>query len=313
MNIELSKFLTIAAPIVSIFSLIVSVVSVFVSIFSLLYTKKQSEIAEASHINDYRSKLTQHHSVYKKNLEEIDKKHRSELNELKELAGTTLKNIILIFDKYDTKNLSNKLLRHLLNESSEMVFLTFQGQLAWQRSENISWRLHNISFIEDQLDPSEQLFGRDFRRVIKEQYMLNRNRYLEEDLIKDIYFCDLVSEMKSRISWPKIQFLTNDLEREIHSFIQLHSSLKSGFSESSNQLEELINRGNKELFQLKESYQLFKDIKKKQTTLNTLSHLNFPDKIDKTIYGKSTFFISQNIYICTLLHAIHCLDAWGWE
>lgn len=59
MNIGLSDFLAIVALIVSI--------------FSMLYAKKQSELAKASHINNYRSQLSQYHSDYRKALTKIQK------------------------------------------------------------------------------------------------------------------------------------------------------------------------------------------------------------------------------------------------
>ncbi|HGN0380446.1 hypothetical protein ACK4P7_13970 [Proteus mirabilis] len=108
MNIGLSDFLAIAALIVSI--------------FSMLYTKKQSELAKASHINNYRSQLSQYHSNYRKTLTKIQKKHSSDLKELSTLAGRTLVNIINNFDQYDINHYTNRPLRHLLHESSEMVF-----------------------------------------------------------------------------------------------------------------------------------------------------------------------------------------------
>lgn len=300
MNIGLSDLLAIAALIVSI--------------FSMLYTKKQSELAKASHINDYRSQLSQYHSDYRKALTKIQKKHSSDLKELSTLAGRILVNIINHFDQYDVNHHAKRPLRHLLHESSEMVFRTFQGQLGWQTAENISRRLLQISFIEDNLNPTEHIFGKhSFREVINSQYILNPNKYLEIDLLNDIYFCDLVSEVKSRTSQYKIQELANSLQKETHSFNQLYSRLKLDFSKSSNHLRELITQGNKEHFQLKESHLLFNEIKRTQTILNTLSHIHFSEEIDKTICGKYPFFISKSIYICTLLHAIQCLHSWGWE
>lgn len=86
MNIGLSDFLSLAA--------------LTVSIFSMFYAKKQSELAKAGHINNYRSLLSQYHSEYRKTLIQIQKKHNNELKELSALAGKTLVNIINLFDQY---------------------------------------------------------------------------------------------------------------------------------------------------------------------------------------------------------------------
>lgn len=299
MNIGLSDFLAIAALIVSI--------------FSMLHAKKQSELAKSSHINNYRSLLSQYHSKYRNALIEVQEKHNRDLQKLSLLAGEILVNIINHFDQHDNNHHANRHLRHLLHECSEMVFCTFQGQLSWQSAENISHRLSKISFIEDELNPIEDIFGKNlFEQIIKSKYIENPNSYLETSLANDIYFCSLVSEIKLRTSQSEIQGLVNSLQKEIQIFNQLHRSLKLNFSESANYLKELITQGNKEHFQLKESQHLFYEIKKTQATLNTLGYISLPEKLEKNIYGKYHFLISKSIYICTLLHAIQCLHSWGW-
>lgn len=195
-----------------------------------------------------------------------------------------------------------------------MVFCTFQGQLGWQTGVNISNRLFQISLIEEQLNPTKNIFGKDtFRSIIKSQYFSNPNTYLEIDLVHDIYFCDLVSEIKLRVSYSKTQELMNHLQNEINIFNQLYEALKPKFSQSATELKDLIIQGDKEHFQLKESHNLFKEIKKTQTVLNTLSNLIFPKEVNVPNCGKYYSLVSKSIYICSLLHAIQGLHSWGWE
>lgn len=293
---------------------ILSFAALVVSALSLLYAKKQSELAKNDHLNAYRYHLSQSHSAYRKALIEIQKKHENDLNELSILAGKMLTNIVHHFDTYDINRPDNRYLRHLLHESSDIVFCTFKGQLAWQTAENISHRLSQISFIEDNLNPIKNIFeGGSFREVINSKYNSNPNTYLESYLINDIYFCDLVSEIKSRVDQSKTQELMTCLQKEIVVFNQLHSKLKPELSKSADYLKELIYQGGKEHFQLRESYQLFKEIKKTQTTLNTLSYINTPEMIDRPLYGKYHYSVSKSIHICTLLHAIQCFNSWGWD
>lgn len=293
---------------------IISLAALVISSLSVLYTKRQSDIAKKNHFNDYRSHLSQHHSTYRKKLIEIQKKHEMDLNELSLTAGKKLINIVNHFDRYDTNCNASRHLRHLLHESSEMVFRTFQGQLGWQTAENISKIIFQTSFIEDELNPTEHIFDQNsFREVINSKYTSNPNAYLEPDLVKDIYFCHLVSELKSRTDKSKLKELMNFLNEETIEFNQLHNTIKCDIFKSANILKELINQGNKEHFQLCESYQLFKEMKKTQTLLNTLAYLNTPNNINTSISGNYYFSISRSIHLCVILHAIECLHSWGWN
>lgn len=300
MNIRLTEILSLAALIVSA--------------LSMLYAKKQSEFAKKDYINAYRSHLTQSHLEYRKALIETQKKHEEELHELSLLAGNVLTDIVYHFDQYDTDNCGKRYLRHLLHESSEMVFRTFQGQLSWQTAENISHRISQTSFIEDKLNPIKNIFGdKNFRENIKNKYYTTPDYYLETDLINDIHFCNLVSEIKIRIAPEKLHELMSYLQKQINIFNQLHNHLKPKFSQSARYLKELIHQGDKEHFQLRESHQLFNEMKKTQSTLNTLGYISIPEEIDRPFHGEYHFSVSKSIHICTLLHAIQSLHSWGWN
>jgi hypothetical protein len=97
-----------------------------------------------------------------------------------------------------------------------MVFRTFQGQLAWQTAENISHRFHQISFIEDNLNPVKNIFGDcSFREKINLKYHLEPNAYLEADLVNDTYFCNLVLEMKARLDQSKLKELMSNVQKKL--------------------------------------------------------------------------------------------------
>ena len=276
MNIGLTEILSFAALIVSA--------------FSMLYAKKQSDFAKRNHFNDYRSHLSQSHLAYRKALIKTQNKHKNDLLELSRLAGETLVKIVNHFDRYDTNQHAERYLRHLLHESSEMVFRTFQGQLAWQTSENISHRLYQISL----------------------KYHLEPNTYLEADLVNDTYFCNLVLEMKARLDQSKLQELMSNVQKEMINFNTLYNNLKANLTISANYLDELILQGNKEHFQLRESPQLYSEMKRTKTQLRTLGYINMPEGLDKSFSGKLYFSISKSIHLCALLHAIQCLHSWGW-
>ncbi|EOC9245832.1 hypothetical protein ACJCF9_004089 [Enterobacter cloacae] len=300
MNIGLTEILSFAALIVSA--------------LSMLYAKKQSDFAKKDHFNDYRSHLSQSHLKYRSALTETQKKHKNDLIKLSRLAGETLIRIVNHFDQYDTNQHAERYLRHLLHESSEMVFRTFQGQLAWQTSENISHRFYQISFIEDNLNPIKNIFGDcSFREKIHSKYDLDPNAYLEADLVNDTYFYNLVLEMKARVDQSKLQELMSNVQKEMINFNTLHNNLKTNFSISANYLEDLILQGNKEHFQLRESPQLYFEIKRTKTQLKTLGYINMPEDLDKSFSGRNYFSISKSIYLCALLHAIQCLHSWGWD
>ncbi|HBM8317713.1 TPA: hypothetical protein L0X91_001073 [Enterobacter cloacae] len=242
------------------------------------------------------------------------KKHKNDLIKLSRLAGETLIRIVNHFDQYDTNQHAERYLRHLLHESSEMVFRTFQGQLAWQTSENISHRFYQISFIEDNLNPIKNIFGDcSFREKIHSKYDLDPNAYLEADLVNDTYFCNLVLEMKARVDQSKLQELMSNVQKEMINFNTLHNNLKADLSISANYLDDLILQGNKEHFQLRESPQLYSEIKRTKTQLKTLGYINMPEDLDKSFSGRNYFSISKSIYLCALLHAIQCLHSWGWD
>ncbi|HDC4271962.1 TPA: hypothetical protein O8L25_000994 [Enterobacter cloacae] len=300
MNIGLTEILSFAALIVSA--------------LSMLYAKKQSDFAKKDHFNDYRSHLSQSHLKYRSALTETQKKHKNDLIKLSRLAGETLIRIVNHFDQYDTNQHAERYLRHLLHESSEMVFRTFQGQLAWQTSENISHRFYQISFIEDNLNPIKNIFGDcSFREKIHSKYDLDPNAYLEADLVNDTYFCNLVLEMKARVDQSKLQELMSNVQKEMINFNTLHNNLKADLSISANYLDDLILQGNKEHFQLRESPQLYSEIKRIKTQLKTLGYINMPEDLDKSFSGRNYFSISKSIYLCALLHAIQCLHSWGWD
>ncbi|MBP2167876.1 hypothetical protein J2125_001068 [Erwinia toletana] len=290
-----------------------SLAALTVSVLSMLYAKKQSDFAKKTFINDYRSHLSEHHSMYQKALIEVKKKHKGEIKKLSQLAGKTLITIVHHFDEFDINPDTDRRLRHLIHESSEMVFYTFKGQLVWQTAQNISHRLYQISNIEDMLNPQINKFGgSSFRTVTKEKYISNPNLHMEQDLKNDIYFCNMLLEMISRIDQSKLDILMTTIQKELNTFSSLHKQLQPFFYKSARHIEELIEEGNKEHFQLKESQQLYNEMQRRMTILGTLSYI-CPPEIDKSYSGKHFNYISKSIHACAILHAIQGVHSWGWE
>ncbi|BFI65650.1 hypothetical protein [Yersinia pseudotuberculosis] len=288
-----------------------SIAAFIVSVLSLLYAKRQSYFVKKSFINDYRSHLSEHHSIYQRALIAVKKKHGNEINNLSQLAEKTLINIVNHFDEYDINRSADRHLRHLINESSEMVFYTFKGQLAWQTAQNISHRLFQISYIEDTLNPQGHFFGKgSFRLFVKEKYISNAN--MELDLCSDIYFCNLVSEIKSRLEQSRTDKLVTSIQNELNNFNALYKQLQPSFFKSAEYLKRLIDEGSKEHFQLKESRQLYNEMKRNLTILNTLSYIRLPE-IDKLFSGKYYNHVSKSIHACAILYMILGVHSWGWN
>lgn len=131
--------------------------------------------------------------------------------------------------------------------------------------------------------------------------------------MNDTCFCNLVLEMKARLDQSKLQELMSNVQKEMINFNTLYNNLKANLTISANYLDELILLGNKEHFQLRETPQLYSEMKRTKTQLRTLGYINMHEGLDKSFTGKLYFSISKSIHLCALLHAIQCLHSWGWD
>ncbi|MFM0239667.1 hypothetical protein [Paraburkholderia phytofirmans] len=283
-----------------------------VSSISALYTKKQSDNARASSQNTYRVQLSDQHSRYRDAFREIRKKHKDDIAKLSRLAGNTLDQVISGVDGYDAGGDSVRALRHLLHESSEMVFDAFKGQLAWQTGANISLRFHHIARIEERLDPSGNYFAQDDASTFEQKYRADPDAFLETMLSKDRYFCSLVSALKSRIDRSRSAELLIDIQSALVPFREVHQTMAPALRDTATLLEELIEDGIAEHFPLPESSQLYSAMRRQRAILDSLSQLKIPH-IDRESAHHYSNYVSLGIQACAVLHAIQGVHFWGWS
>src|SRR5690606_18366915 len=98
---------------------------------------------------------------------------------------------------------------------------------------------------------------------------------LESELKKDLYFCSLVSELKSRIAPERNAELLLTLQQNIAPFRAELARLQPQFETSAAILEEMMAEGITEHFSLTESGELYQAMRKYKATLKTLSQLRF--------------------------------------
>ncbi|NKG32563.1 hypothetical protein FVB43_21245 [Erwinia rhapontici] len=291
----------------------VAFAALVVSMVSMRYAKQQNQHSRIAAHNDYRSYLSEQHAPYRKALKQIRDRHKDDISQLSRLAGETLTNVVHQFDRFDLKNHTPRYLRHLLHESSEMVFWAFRGQLAWQTAENLTWRLAAFIHIEDHLNALDSHSGdADFRAVSQQKYLADPNRLLESDLKNDIYFCHLVSELKSRINPEQNAELLLTMQREIAPFRAELERLQPQFQASATVLDDLIVEGVTEHFSLKESAELYQAMKKNRAILNTLGRLYF-QPISENYASKYSNAVSLSIHTCAILQMIQGVSMWGVE
>lgn len=290
---------------------IIAALALVVSIGSFYYAKAQSASAKNSAINDHRAYLSEHHKKYQTLLVEINDRHRSDLRRLAELASDALTDICNLFDLQNSTK-SVRPLRHLLHESSEMIYYSFKGQMSWQTGMNISQRFSYMSDIEDDLHPTSDIFDHhDFRRSIQKMYDRNNNLHYETKLSSDHYFCSLITEMKRRIPREKGDHVLKENQKFLGEFANLLTELRPSFENSYDDLERALEENHLEHFSMNESSRLYENFHRKKAKLNILTHLRLKI-IDAEYAEKYENYISIVVHNCTILHAIQDVDSWGW-
>ncbi|CAG9241759.1 conserved hypothetical protein [Burkholderia diffusa] len=284
------------------------------SAISALYAKRQSEWAKISSTNDYRTQLSEQHARYRLVLAEVRRRHKPDLSQLSESAASALTKIINRADDLDNRiEGSCAHLRHVLHECSEMAFYAFRGQLAWQTGLNITWRISHLTSVEDNLEPDTDYFSKgDAQASFRRRYWEDPNAMLETDLKHDRRFCNLVSQLKSRINpESRIDFLVG-IQEDLAAFRTTHETSRAGFCQSVEQLDEMLEEGKIEHFPLEESPQLYNAIQRQKTVLDTLSNLSIPlIELEDAVHYRN--YVSIAVHACTVLHAISRVHSWGWD
>ncbi|MCA8256420.1 hypothetical protein LGM89_24425 [Burkholderia sp. AU31624] len=284
-----------------------------VSALTAFYAKKQIDLAKSTLGNAYRTQVSDQHARYRDALSEIKRKHKEEILMLSRTAGDALLDIINRVDGYDADRHAGRPLRHLLHESSEMVFYAFKGQLAWQYAENINFRLHRFVHIEDELKPSVDHYAQDggSGRLFERKYFNDVNSYIEETLEVDRHFCRLVSEMKSRIDRSRSADLLVGIQEDLGKFRKNHAEVAPGLIESSTHLADLIDQDKFGHFPLSESPRLFDAMRRQKTILDTMGKLWIPHVApdDAHLYLNC---VSIGVHACAVLHAFQGVHSWGW-
>jgi len=85
------------------FSDYLSASALIASVASVFYAKKQSDLSKITLQNSYINNLSDKHNKYLSALIQINKKHKEEILQLSEEAGSALRDIIDLFDLYDTR------------------------------------------------------------------------------------------------------------------------------------------------------------------------------------------------------------------
>ncbi|TWJ13184.1 hypothetical protein [Geobacter argillaceus] len=290
-----------------------STAALVVSFASAYYTKKQSDSSRIASTNDYRAHLSDKHDKYRTALKQVNDKHKEDIAYLSQEAGNALQIIVEIFDQYDTHNHETRYLRHLVHECSEMVYYAFKGQLGWQTGLNISHRFFQMTHLEDRVEPHLNYFNQDeFRVFFESRYFNNQNAFQETKLLKDTYFCSLVNQIKQRIDSTRRGELLLEIQEVCRPFNSSFKDLKPKISESANYLQETLEESDLEHFPLHESPELYRRLKYKKATLDTLSNLRLQE-IDRNNADRFYNYVSLSIYTCAILHAIQGFYSWGWN
>lgn len=293
---------------------LIASLALLVSTFSAYYSKTQSDAARNGNRNDYRAHLAEQHEKYSALLQDVQDKHRADYSVVSKLAGETLNHIIHSFDEYDIDRRSSRPLRHLIHESSEMLYYAFKGQLAWQYGLNICGRIGRITSLEDRLEPGDDLFDGegDHRRLFEQRYYNDPNAYQELSLLHDRYFCDLVEQLRSRVDSEKRIGLLKEVISSITALRAQLKALRPAFADSAKRIERAMDHNLHEQFNLQESPRLKQQLDYEMRRLDTLSELWLMD-IDDEDLSKYYNYVSVCIYFCTVLHVLHDVHSWGWD
>lgn len=288
-------------------ALIVSCLGLIVSILSAFYTRRQTQYARIDAENNYRSQLADAHRYYYGHVVDIEVKHADDLKCLMALANDALREIVVMTDSFDCADRAHPYMRHLLHEASERIFVAFKGQMGWQTGLNLLHRAHAFKIFE----ADEELVknageSADFRNATRAAYFADRNRWQEQDLLRDGYFHGLVLAFSKRLRKDASRELAERVDKILAPVREKHASMRDSVLQSSEHLERFLREGEMAHFPLRESPQIFNRLSHRRATLNTLSY--FSVEAD----GAATDAVKY-LYICFVLHAFAEFSSWGWE
>ncbi len=290
---------------------LLSGMALLVSAATALYTRRQTQHQSAANSTSYRSSLAENHRRYSDLLNQTIHRHKERHRELSRLAGEAACHVPHLLDDFDICRDSQRPLRHLVSEASEMVHLSFNGQLGWQTAENIHWRLGSFNQVEDRLDPQREIFSSDFRREFRQRYTEEPNRYEDHCLVTDRRFCGLVEAAQARLDWQRRGELLSTVSREVQTFAACHDKLRQEIREDAERLERALVENKNDEFDLEESPHLYRRIKFEIRRLQTLATLRLP-QIDSENPHRYLNYTSLCIQICALLHIVQGSDMWEW-
>lgn len=291
---------------------ILSFAAILISGLSAYYARGQRDLAHTANETIYRAQLAERHEKYRVALKRENEVHKEELRALSSSATAALRKVIDIFDDFDIEEARPRYLRHILHESSEMVYYAFKGQLGWQSGANISGRIYQFVWIENNLEPCRRYFDQDFSREAWAQaYFKGENSYLEQFLLKDKYFCGLIQELNRRLDPSDGPELLRQVLGAIENFVVLLKRAQPGIYKSSELLGEMLEESEQEHFPLRKSPDLFNRLNYGKSTLEIMSCLLIPSIRPEDV-DKYKNFVSISVYLCAVLHAVEGFYSWGW-
>ncbi len=294
----------------------IATAALIISAASAFYAKQQSRSAERAARDNHRAYLAEHHRAYDEALQASRRTHKTHLIELSKAASTAATRIIELTDRFDTRSAagrSERRLRDVLDECSEMIYHAFKGQLAWQTGLNISKRLYGICQIEFELAPEpKNLLGPDFRHFFEQQHLKNPNIHQEALLPRDPYFCSLLNQLRTRIDSSRLSEWASSVQRELAPFRALHESKSDMLKAGAQSIEELMDEGRTQHFPLTESAALYKALQRQRTVLGTMSSLIVPCMPGSDARHPSNH-VSICAAICATLFVANTWLSWGWE
>ncbi|MED5613706.1 hypothetical protein [Janthinobacterium sp. P210005] len=294
---------------------IVSVLALLSAIFSVFYAKKQSEIAASSRNNDKKSYLAQYHDSYRLRLIAIQEKYRKTILDIGSDAGDVLNKIGLFFDAVNVgcdDGIYHRPLRHLSLEAAEMIACAFKGHLGWQPGIHMAGRLHHMIDLESDINSVSNYVSSNFRRELEGLYFSNVNSRQEYELLKDIGFCKIVSELKCRMDPRRAAEFLMKMSDALSSIDVDLSLLRKSAAESVKEINDILEVSRLDQFSIDESPKISRGLRNIRNKLDVLSEMRFL-MVDSASSGKFQNYMSIAIYNCVILFCLQSFSSWGWD
>jgi hypothetical protein len=218
-----------------------------------------------------------------------------------------------VFDRYDTSPYTARYLRHLVHECAEMVYYAFKGQLGWQTGLNISHRFAQVIHAETRsVTNGSTRYDNEFRSSFEYQYFKDRNAFQEAELLSGAYYRDMIDQIGARIDAANRGRLLLEVQEILRPFNDHFQEIRLKIGETAEQLDELLEESELEHFDLAESPKIYRRLRYRKATYETLSHLSLHN-VDSAYADRYYNFVSVSIYNFAILYAIQGFGSWGWE